>query len=285
MSAIIREERIGDCRLIQGDCLAVMPELGRFDAVVTSPPYDGLRDYGDDFHGFDGVAAIREVVRTVSEGGVCVWNVADQTVNGSESGNSFRQALAAIDAGMKLHDTMIYCKEGVTYPDSNRYLPCFEYMFVLSNGSPLVFNGIKDRPNKHAGSKMHGTDRNKNGTVKKISGMGRRIPSQGLRRNWWVISNPYTGETKGHPAPMPYALASGHIETWTNEGATILDPFAGSGTTGVACVKLGRKFTGIELDKDYFDIACKRIEEAYSQPDMFVDADKHPEPVQEGFEL
>jgi len=285
MTAIIREVTIGDCRLIQGDCLAVMPELRRFDAVVTPPPYDGLRDYGECFDGFDGVAAIREVVRTVSEGGVCVWNVADQTVNGSESGSSFRQALAAIDAGMNLHDTMIYCKEGVTYPDNNRYLPCFEYMFVLSNGSPLNFNGIKDRPNKHAGSKMSGTDRKKNGTVKKISGMGREIPSQGLRRNWWVLSNPYNGETKGHPAPMPYTLASGHIHTWTNEGAEVLDPFMGSGTTGVACVKLGRKFTGIELDPDYFDIAVKRIEEAYRQPDMLIEAEKALAPVQEGFEL
>ena len=52
---------------------------------------------------------------------------------------------------------------------------------------------------------------------------------------------------------------------------TILDPFMGSGTTGVACVKLGRKFIGIEIDEGYFDIACKRIEEAYRQPDFFVE--------------
>ena len=66
---------------------------------------------------------------------------------------------------------------------------------------------------------------------------------------------------------------------------TILEPFAGSGTTGVACVKLGRKFAGIELDKDYFDIACKRIEEAYNQPDMFVEAEKQALPTQECLEI
>jgi site-specific DNA-methyltransferase (adenine-specific) len=57
---------------------------------------------------------------------------------------------------------------------------------------------------------------------------------------------------------------------------TILDPFAGSGTTGVACAKLGRKFIGIELDPGYFDIACKRIEDAYKQPDLFIEPPKKP---------
>ena len=68
------------------------------------------------------------------------------------------------------------------------------------------------------------------------------------------------------------------------DGETILDPFMGSGTTGVACVKLGRRFIGIELDPDYFDIACERIRKAYDQPDMFVEQPK-PQPVQEGMDI
>ena len=64
---------------------------------------------------------------------------------------------------------------------------------------------------------------------------------------------------------------------------TILDPFMGSGTTLVACAKLGRKGIGIELDPDYFDIACKRVEEAYRQPDLFVAPPSAP--VQEGFDI
>ena len=64
------------------------------------------------------------------------------------------------------------------------------------------------------------------------------------------------------------------------EFQTILDPFMGSGTTGVACVKLGRKFIGIEIDPGYFDIACKRIREAYAQPDMFVEQSKTEPPRQ-----
>ena len=62
-----------------------------------------------------------------------------------------------------------------------------------------------------------------------------------------------------------------------DKARTILDPFMGSGTTGVACVKLGRKFIGIELESKYFDIACKRIEEAYAQPDMLIEAEKKAE--------
>lgn len=261
---------IGDCTLYQGDCLDIMPTLGKVDAVVTSPPYDHIRDYGDTFDGVDTLEVISAAYPILMDGGVMVWNVADQTIDGSETGTSFRQALHAKDAGFLLHDTMIYCKEGVTYPDANRYHPAFEYMFVFSKGRPRHFNGVRDWRNKWAGSKMHGTDREKDGTTKPINGMGREVPLFGLRRNWWILSNAYSGSTGGHPAPMPYAMAHDHIITWTAAAETILDPFMGSGTTGVACAKLGRKFIGIELEPRYFDIACKRIEDAYKQPDLFV---------------
>jgi len=277
---IIREERIGNQRLILGDCLEVMPTLGKVDAVVTSPPYDNLRDYGKGWGGADLFAAISCISQSLTDGGVCMWNVADATVNGSETGSSFRQALHAMECGLRIHDTMIYCKGGVTYPDANRYLPCFEYMFVFSRGAPKTFNPIKDRPNKWAGTKMHGTDRAKDGSTKPINGMGRPVPAMGLRRNWWEISNAYNGETSGHPAPMPFSMAYDHIFTWSKEGETILDPFMGSGTTLVACQKLGRHGIGIEIDKDYWELACKRVDEASRQPDLLVDYCA-PKPVQE----
>jgi site-specific DNA-methyltransferase (adenine-specific) len=128
---------------------------------------------------------------------------------------------------------------------------------------------------------MHGTDRQPDGSTTQINGMGRDVPNYGLRRNWWVVANPYTGETDGHPAPMPYSLAADHIQTWTVAGDTILDPFVGSGTAGVAAIKLGRKFIGIEIEPKYFDIACRRLEEASRQADMFIE---RPAPVkQEAF--
>lgn len=83
---------------------------------------------------------------------------------------------------------------------------------------------------------------------------------------------------KQHPTQKPIALMEWCLSFFP-KAKTVLDIYCGSGTTGVACVKLGRKFTGIELDPDYFDIACARIEEAYRQPDMFVEAPK-PAPVQ-----
>lgn len=75
-----------------------------------------------------------------------------------------------------------------------------------------------------------------------------------------------------HPNEKPLALMRTLIDTLSNKGDAILDPFMGSGTTGVACAKMGRKFTGIEIDRHYFEIACKRIEKAYAQGDMFVPA-------------
>lgn len=80
------------------------------------------------------------------------------------------------------------------------------------------------------------------------------------------------GIVRLHPSQKPIAVMAwclGFIE-----GDTILDPFMGSGTTGVACVKLGRKFIGIEIDQKYFEIACKRIQAAYDQPDMFIEVEK-----------
>lgn len=94
-------------------------------------------------------------------------------------------------------------------------------------------------------------------------------PVRRLRWMWNGMLRKGQEQRYGHPTQKPVALMQwciGHLP----DADTILDPFMGSGTTGVACVKLGRKFTGIELDEGYFDIACKRIEDAYKQPDMFV---------------
>lgn len=84
-----------------------------------------------------------------------------------------------------------------------------------------------------------------------------------------------------HPTQKPIGLMQWCIENLPDDCETILDPYAGSGTTGIAAVKLGRKFIGIEIEPKYFDIACKRISEALKQPDLFIDT---PKPVkQESF--
>ena len=88
-----------------------------------------------------------------------------------------------------------------------------------------------------------------------------------------------SAEKNGHPCPKPIGQWKRLLKRVTRENETILDPFMGSGTTGVACVKLGRKFIGIEIDEGYFDIACRRIEKAYAQPDLFITSSA-PKPEQ-----
>lgn len=83
--------------------------------------------------------------------------------------------------------------------------------------------------------------------------------------------SPMSAEPKQHQTQKPLALMLWCLGQLPKDAQAILDPFMGSGTTGVACAKLGRRFIGIEIDPGYFDIACKRIEAAYDQPDMFVE--------------
>lgn len=263
-----------------GDCRDILPTLPKVDAVVTSPPYDNLRSY-EGQEQIDCLPIIAAISRCLKDGGVCMWNVADATISGSETGTSFRQALYAMQCGLLLHDTMIYIRDNVNFPESVRYFSGFEYMFVFSKGRPKTFNPIKDRVNKWRGSAMHGTDRQKDGSKKQISGVGKIIEPYGMRFNYWHLTN--NEPDCGHPAPMPYAMAEGHIYSWTNASEGVLDPFMGSGTTGVAAVKLGRKFIGIEREPKYFDIAVRRISEALKQPDFFVET---PQKIkQESFSL
>lgn len=254
-----QDERSG-ITIYCGDCRDILPELEPVDMVVTSPPYGEIRDYIG-YQPLDLCGVIRDLAAVIKRGGVIMWNTSDQVIDGSETGESFRHALTAIDAGLRLHDTMIYCRDGVTFPDNNRYHPAFEYMFIFSNGSPRNFNGIKDRKNKDAGRSVHGTQREKDGTTKRISQYGAKIPEVGLRFNWWVL-NTASQETPGaheHPARMPFRMAKDHILTWSCPGDLILDPFMGSGTTLRAAKDLGRRAIGIEIEEKYCAIARDRL--------------------------
>lgn len=244
------------------------------DLTVTSPPYDNLRTYnGNNALWGERVwkDVIAELFRVTKSGGVVVWIVADATINGSETGTSFRQALWAMECGFRLHDTMIWRKSSCRYPETNRYYPVFEYMFVLSKGKPDKSNLIMDRKNKHAGTIVLGTNRGVNGITQVKSavklGKQRKIKEFGVRYNVWDVSEEKNSKGLLHPAVFPLQLAQDHIISWSNEGDVVLDPFMGSGTTGVACVKTKRNFIGIELDEEYFRIAEKRIME--TEPPIF----------------
>lgn len=252
------------------DCMEAMRELSTcsIDLTVTSPPYDSIRDY----HGFsfDWKRVIEQLYRITKDGGVVVWIVSDQTVNGSESGTSFRQALYAMDCGFYLHDTMIWEKSTFAFPDVNRYYPAFEYMFVLSKGKPKAANLICDRANIYAKTPIHGTSRQKDGTLKANNGIGiREVKEIGRRFNIWKIVEEKNNKT-GHPAVFPVQLAKDHIRSWSNEGDTVLDPFLGSGTTRIAAYDLNRNFIGYEIDKTYFDLQEERFARHTAQENLFL---------------
>lgn len=247
-----------------GDCLERMKEIpdGSIDLTVTSPPYDNLRTYNNTLDWGEHVwkPVMQELFRVTKQGGVVAWIVGDATVKGSETGTSFKQALYGMECGFNLHDTMIWNKGGFSAVGAlkTRYAPVFEYMFIFSRGKIITFNPIKDKPNKWAGTKNHGTIRVDGDNRKHVSNSN-LINDFGQRFNIWEqYPHRQRGDGK-HPAPFPEQLAHDHIISWSNEGDTVLDPFMGSGTTGKMAKQLSRNFIGIEKDETYFKIAQERI--------------------------
>ena len=257
-----------------GDCVELMKEIPDdfIDLTVTSPPYDNLRDYNNEvtwnFEKFKEIA--KELFRITKPGGVVVWVVGDATIKGSETGTSFKQALYFKEIGFNLHDTMIYQKDTCLFPETNRYYPAFEYMFVLSKGKPKTVNLIADKPNKTYGVKISGTGRNPDGTLRPHTAVknktNRTVKKFGVRTNVWLYSVGKWKTTKDeyaykHPAMFPEQLAEDHILTWSNPGDIVFDPFLGSGTTAKMAVLNNRKYIGFEISKEYFDIACQRLDD------------------------
>ena len=249
-------------RIYQGDCLDLMREMPDkcVDLTVTSPPYDNLREYKGYAFDFEGIA--KELFRVTKDGGVVVWVVGDATINGSETGTSFKQALYFKEIGFNLHDTMIYQKNCYPFPPSNRYFGVFEYMFILSKFSPKTFTPIMVQT-KNRGDDRFRTNRQPDGSIARqeyACGKYSRI-----KENVWKYEVGFGKSTPDeiayeHPAIFPDALVNDHILSWSNEGDTVLDPFLGSGTTAVSCKKLGRNFIGIEKEPAYITIAEKRLE-------------------------
>ena len=253
--------------IINNDCLDAMKQMedSTIDLTVTSPPYDNLRTYNGNNELWNEQVwkdCIKDLYRLTKEGGVVVWVVGDATIKGSETGTSFKQALWAKECGFNLHDTMIWNKEYIVPKPSNRYENSMEYMFVFSKRKPKNVNLIKDKVNKGYGRKITGNKKNESGEPIKLHGAknGKTVAKFGTRHNVWLQDTARGKKEYSHPAPFPEKLAHDHIISWSNEGDTVLDPFMGSGTTGVACKKLNRNFIGIEMDEEYCKIAEARIE-------------------------
>lgn len=254
-------------KLINGDCKEYLFTCtpNSIDLTITSPPYDNLRTYNNSSTwGWAEFSAIASGLwRVTKDGGVVVWVVGDATIKGSETGTSFKQALFFKEIGFNLHDTMIYSKSGFANPSNNRYHQVFEYMYILTKRKLKVFNPIKDKKNKY---NKRGGDckRQKDGSMKKGVKGGLLLNPYGQRYNIWKYKvgggNMSTDKiAHQHPATFPEQLANDNIISWSNEGDTVFDPMMGSGTTGKMAKQLNRNFIGIEIDKEYFEIAKERI--------------------------
>jgi DNA modification methylase len=260
--------------IINGNCVEVMKSFDEnsIDLTLTSPPYDNLRTYKGFTFPFNEIAI--ELYRITKIGGIVVWVVNDATINGSETGTSFTQALKFIEAGFNLHDTMIFQKTNpIPQIYRKRYNGVFEYMFVFSKGTVKTHNPIKIDC-LHAGLELNGTTyKNYSKGEQKREKMALPVKSQKIKGNIWeyvVGKKAEDQEAKGHPAPFPCALARDHINSWTNEGDVVFDPMNGSGTTCISALKLGRNYIGIDISDEYCEIARNRIQKHLDQPDLLI---------------
>lgn len=257
IEAIKKHVKIGDCDLYLGDCLSIMPLLGPVGHIISDPPYEAslhtsknsLRgpvraDRGPDLKGLD-FAPIDEIRAAVVErGAICEgWFIVFCTVEGV-----WKWAEEINASPMKYKRACIWVK-----PDSTPQL----------NGQGPA-----------QGAECFVTAWNGSGHAKWNAG-GKR----GVYRH--TVNPP--DRHGGHPTEKPWRLFAEILIDFTSADQTILDPFMGSGTTLVACAKLGRKGIGIEMDETYFDIAVKRVEDAYRQADLFIEPPKPA--IQEGFDL
>lgn len=250
-------------KIIQGDCLKTMKSFDdeSVDLVVTSPPYDGLRNYNGYSFNFEGI--VKELFRVTKKGGVVVWIIGDATIEGSETGTSFKQALYFKEIGFNLHDTMIFNKRNpIPQIYRKRYNNQFEYMFVFSKGvvkthNPIMIDCL------HAGLQLNGTTyKNYSKNVQERGKIAKPVKSQKIKGNIWeyvVGKNKEDQEAKGHPAPFPCELAQDHILSWSNEGDVVLDPMCGSGTTCKIAKRLGRHYIGLDVSAEYCEIAEERL--------------------------
>lgn len=252
-----------ESKLILGDCSEKLKEIdsGSVNLTITSPPYDNLRTYDNSldwsFDVFKKVAD--ELYRVTCEGGVVIWVVGDATINGSETLSSFKQAIYFNQIGFNVHDTMLYKKINHLPLTQNRYEQDFEYMFCFSKGRPNVFTPIRIAC-KYAGTVPWGAS-----SVFKTPDE-RVLVEMDVIKDTKIHGNIFeyrTGSTENdgfdHPAPFPKGLVEDQMNTWSNEGDVVLDPFMGSGTTGIVCAELNRNFIGIEKVPEYFNGAEHRV--------------------------
>jgi DNA modification methylase len=261
-------------QIIEGNCVEVMRKFddAAIDLTVTSPPYDDLRNYKGFVFPFEDIT--KELYRITKQGGVVVWVVNDATIDGNETGTSFKQALYFQQVGFNLHDTMIFRKTNpIPQIYRKRYNNEFEFMFVFSKGTvkthnPLMVDCL------HAGLELNGTTyKNFSKNEQTREKLAKPVKDKKIKGNIWeyvVGKKQEDQEAKGHPAPFPCELVRDHIKSWTNQGDIVLDPMSGSGTTARVACEMGRKYIGIDISHEYCEIARKRVKAIENAPTLFI---------------
>ena len=223
----------GDVQLYLGDCLEVLPtlEAGSVDAVVTDPPY-GMGKFANDneLWGF-----LDHMPARLKRDAVMFMFCGD---------NCYIPARLKFERAIPFGRTIIWDK--TVWQGGGDYQLSHEYILFGKRGSPKL--NLRTRANTSNAMKARGKEFSREKSVWKDDGF-----------------NSNCSERIGHPSQKPLAILLKMVQA-LEDGAAVLDPFMGSGTTGVACVKTGRRFIGIEIDPGYFDIAVKRISEAQMQP-------------------
>ena len=225
----MRVEQIGDATLYLGDCREILPTLAPVDVVITDPPYgeqthDGARTHPENRYGKDTV--IRKLITF------------DHI-----SPTDFVQSASYL-CSLARRWVVMTCE--------------WRYMHLLDEAGLLVRFGVWIKRN---GAPQFTGDRPGTGweAISFLHRDGKKRWNGGGRHGVYDIPK-ISGK---HPTQKPDKLIRQFVTDFSDEGETVLDPFMGSGTTGVAALQLGRKFIGIEIDPKYFDIACRRIEEAW----------------------
>ena len=250
-----REEILGDgqVRLLLGDCREILPTLGKVDAVVTDPPYGNANHDGDfnarlnDYRGLENKPIENDDAESMRD-------VVDKM-------------LSAIVSLMPKEASACCCFCGGGGPK-----PVFAWLAERMDRGGLQFfhSVIWDKRNPGLGLRY----RRRHEMLMIAHRKGGRLRWNSGRSPVANIFEMMPSRERMHPNEKPLKLMQEIVDLHSERGDIILDPFMGSGTTGVAAVKLGRKFIGIEIEPKYFDIACRRISDALKQPDMFIEKPK-----------
>ena len=252
----MRREVIGSCTLYQGDCLEILPDIGGADAVITDPPYAATACDWD--KAFDLALFWRLAYAAIKKEAACCLFCQ----------MPFAADLYASNRCDFRYD-YVYVKPKLSrWLDANRKpMLAHESVYVFSRIGRTKYNpqkipGEPYKKNRGGLAQTYGCARQL-----EVNSSGERYPTSIMQVKHDTCF--YTGSKKAgmpiHPTQKSVAACSLLVKTYTDAGETVLDPFMGSGTTGVAAVKSGRGFIGIEQDQHWFDVACRRIEAAYRE--------------------